>query len=346
MTNSLDIGPAPDVSIIMSTFNERRWIPETVEAILAQTHANIELLVIDDASTDGSSELLASYTDPRLTVIRHEERNGWLNNMNKLATLARGRLLKAHCPDDIMRPNCVKTALELYERHPEVGFLFCDFDWIDERGCLVEGRERPDYPSVIPKEQADDIALVDGCFANTSCLFVPRDKWHSVGGMRSVVEPNPERWPTVEDFEIMIRLQEWYDVGYVPEPHVGVRTHPQQVQGNVSVRPLLIKADLEVIRILWSRLDAKQPGKRAEIKDKVLRRVTRDYFNRGVKLLLAGHWRPALSVMSIVNDLVALPLLIPTWIRTIVAPAIARRIRRQGQRLSRLFRNPPLALPK
>ena len=320
-----DSSALPGVSIIMSTYNEKHWLSETIAAVLGQSDASLEFLIIDDASTDGTRALLAGYDDPRLLIFRHDQRNGWLNNMNLLASRARGKLLKFLCPDDVMKPGCNEAALSLYQARPDAGYIVCDFEWIDERGRIAARQSIPDYPRIIPPQLADDIALVDGCFANTSCLFVPRDKWLEVGGMREVVQPNPERWPTVEDYDLMVRLQERYPVGYIREPLVAVRTHSQQVQANPRVRPMLTQANLEVLRMVWERRDRTRPELASDTRAKVRRRLAREYFNPAVKALLRKQWSTAIAQIRIVSAMLPLRDILFVWLKEVIGPALGRR---------------------
>lgn len=320
-----DISTPPAVSIIMSTYNERHWLPETISAVLGQSHPRLEFLIVDDASTDGTAALLASYCDPRLIIFRHEQRNGWLNNMNLMAGRARGKLLKFLCPDDVMRPGCNKAALELHEEHSDVGYIVCDFEWVDEQGRVSARHAAPDFPRIISPSRADDIALTEGCFANTSCLFVPRNRWLEVGGMREVVLPNPERWPTVEDYDLMVRLQQHYSVGYIREPLVAVRTHSGQVQANPGVRPMLTQANLEVLRMVWERRERTRPELVSDTRNKVRTRLARDYFNPAVKELLRGRWSSSLAQIRSVAATLPLQEILLTWMRYVIGPAIGRR---------------------
>jgi hypothetical protein len=326
--HATDAGGQPDVSIIMSTFNEKRWLPETIAAVLGQSHANLEFIIIDDASTDGSEALLAGYSDPRLRVIRHDARNGWLDNINKMALLARGRLLKLLCPDDVMKPDCVAAAVNLYDTHPEIGFLFCDFDFVSEDGRILDTRVPANYPRIIPREDADRLALFDGCFANTSCLFVPRDKWLQMGGMRDLPKSNPAKWPTVEDFDIMVRLQEFYPVGYIPGQLVNVRAHPQQVQGNPIAKPLITEANMIVIQNLLDRITRSRPENARQTRYQILVRVAQHHLNPGIKLLLRGEWRTGCAVLARVGEIFPLRELVVPWVTRVAAPALRRRTER------------------
>lgn len=317
----------PDVTIVMSAYNERRWLPENINAVLSQSHTNIEFIVMDDASTDGSDALLSSYHDPRLRTIRNQERRGWLNNINLMAEMARGRLIKLLCPDDVMTPECVASALALFKEYPHAGYIFCDFQYYSESGTLLAARVPANYPCLIPSKQADRLALFDGCFANTSCLFVPRDKWMKVGGMRDLSRSNPARWPTVEDFDIMVRLQEHNPVGYIANQHVYVRAHSQQVQGNPAALPLLVEGSVQIMDALLNRVVKCHPEEAIQIRKRVLRLIAQRQLNDGLKLLLAGQWRAGSSVLMRVSEVFPLRHLVMPWLGTVAAPAIRRRMR-------------------
>lgn len=334
-TNSSELsqqpGPsakAPDVSIIMSAYNESRWLPETIEAMLAQTHVDFELLVIDDASTDDTPEVLARYTDPRLRFIRHETRNGWMNNINKLARMARGRLLKLHCPDDVMQPHGMALAVNLYKRHPEVGYIISDYYFFDQEGQPIWERPVKPYDELISGPTADEIALRDGCIANTSCMYVPRDKYLAWGGLRDLTEQNPDRIPTAEEYDLMVRLQEYYPAGYLKKKLVAVRTHGAQVQANQVGQLLSVEASIAVYKNLVERMSRRDPSSAGRFKREMARKIARDHLTPTIKSALRGEWRHASRMLHEMSRGGSLLNLAPIWIRFVGVPALARRFSR------------------
>jgi hypothetical protein len=144
--------------------------------------------------------------------------------------------------------------------------------------------------------------------------------------MRNLIEPNPDRWPTSEDYELMVRLQAMYSVGYLSRPLVRVRTHSQQVQSVHYIRHLLIQADLGIIKVVWDRLDTEFPHRAKEWRELALRRIARNYFNAAVKAFFSGRFTDAKNMLGSIARNIPLRNLIFPWITEVVAPAISRRV--------------------
>jgi len=114
---------APAVSVLMTAYNRERYIAAAIESVLAQTFADFELIVVDDASSDGTVAAARAYeADPRVRVVVNDENLGDYPNRNRAARLARGRYLKYHDSDDVMYPHCLATMLPLLEAAPGAGY--------------------------------------------------------------------------------------------------------------------------------------------------------------------------------------------------------------------------------
>lgn len=128
----------PLVTIGIPNYNYGRFLRQCVESALAQDHAAVEVLVSDNASTDDSCEVLASFTDPRLRWWRNEGNVGVFPNWDKLLAAARGRYVKILQADDWLEPGFVSGCLEAMDRtgadHAMTGFRFAG---------AREGEERP-----------------------------------------------------------------------------------------------------------------------------------------------------------------------------------------------------------
>ncbi len=99
----------PLVSICIPTFNGARWIRECLTSALAQSYQPIEILVVDDGSTDGTVELVQSLKDERTRVIVNEQNQGMVHCWNKCIELARGEFVKFLFQDDVLYPDCTES---------------------------------------------------------------------------------------------------------------------------------------------------------------------------------------------------------------------------------------------
>src|SRR5262245_46403552 len=123
------------VSVVVPVWNGARYLRESLDSILAQTYRPIEVLVMDDASTDETPEILASY-GPAVRTRRQGTNRGQFDNVNDGIALAGGEWIAVYHADDVYRPEIVEREAEFLERHPEAGAVFCLDAWID-----AEGRE-------------------------------------------------------------------------------------------------------------------------------------------------------------------------------------------------------------
>jgi hypothetical protein len=111
---------APIVSVLMTSYNREPYIAAAIESVLAQTFTDFELIVCDDASTDGTVAVAERYArnDPRIVVLRHDQNVGDYANRNRAASAARGRYLKYHDSDDLMYAHCLSVMVSALEREP------------------------------------------------------------------------------------------------------------------------------------------------------------------------------------------------------------------------------------
>jgi glycosyltransferase involved in cell wall biosynthesis len=114
----------PDVSICVPAYNTARWIGRAVESALSQTYRSLEVVVVDDASTDGTLERVRELHDPRIRLYSNSRNLGHSGNWNRSLSLARGRLIKFLCADDVLYPDCLEAMVALFTAHPSIGLVF------------------------------------------------------------------------------------------------------------------------------------------------------------------------------------------------------------------------------
>src|SRR5262245_57717851 len=112
----------PIVSFVVPCYNYGRFVGQAVDSLLGQTFEALELIVIDNASTDNSSQVLERYDDhPQVRIIRRQQNEGHLASLNEGLRLARGELLGVMDADDFcMRSDAVTRQVALFDAHPDV----------------------------------------------------------------------------------------------------------------------------------------------------------------------------------------------------------------------------------
>lgn len=115
----------PLVSVIIPSYNARRYIKETVDSVLAQTYKNIEIIVVDDGSTDGTREELAPYAAAGKIRYFYQENAGQSAARNTAIAHAKGKYLALLDADDMFMPTKVEEQVAYLEAHPECGLSYC-----------------------------------------------------------------------------------------------------------------------------------------------------------------------------------------------------------------------------
>ena len=115
------------VSICIPTYNYRQYLPDAIDSALDQDYSDIEVVVVDNFSDDGTPELLEEYRqrDDRIVIHRNPRNIGMTANFNRSMELARGKYVKFLCADDTLEKNCVSEMVDVLETHPDVALVGC-----------------------------------------------------------------------------------------------------------------------------------------------------------------------------------------------------------------------------
>lgn len=123
------------VSIVMPAFNAEKHIRASIDSVLAQTYSNFELIIIDDASSDGTASLLNQFsTEPRVRLLTNKSNLGVPSTRNKGIQVASGKYVALLDSDDIWLPQFLQSQMAILHSNPEISLLGCDFDFIDQNG--------------------------------------------------------------------------------------------------------------------------------------------------------------------------------------------------------------------
>jgi len=114
----------PLVSVCIPAYNAAPFIAEAIESVVTQTYRNWELLIIENCSNDGTSEVIqrlaTELSDSRISVFRNESRLGMAENWNEALSYAHGKFIKLLCADDLLYPTCLETQVKILIEHPTV----------------------------------------------------------------------------------------------------------------------------------------------------------------------------------------------------------------------------------
>lgn len=131
MSNSVSHDKTPEISVVIPVHNGARWLGETLRAIYAQSYPDFEIILIDDASTDGLNQVLDECHDPRLLAVHFQRNVGVSSARNQGIELARGRYIAFCDADDLCQPQRLERQRAFLESRPEIGLCGSAFTCFD-----------------------------------------------------------------------------------------------------------------------------------------------------------------------------------------------------------------------
>jgi glycosyltransferase involved in cell wall biosynthesis len=239
------------ISVVIPAYNVSKFIGSVIRSVLNQTYKNVEIIVVDDCSTDDTSSKLLEYKD-KIHIVRHEKNLGSVTSRNTGVDLCRGRLIAFLDGDDKWVPEKLELFAEAFSRNPEVLFAFSDFsrfEWSDGAffalsnsqifSFIYETIELQKYFDrkyfVIPKKDIFKL-LLRGYPIYPSTIVVRKQIFDSIGMWCKVFRTN-------EDFDFSLRSCRVTDFIYIDEKLVMIGRHGanlsvnimRQVEGDISV---------------------------------------------------------------------------------------------------------------
>jgi len=223
---------APRVSVVMPVHDGARWLREAVDSALGQTLADLELIVVDDGSTDATADILAAYGDRRLSVLR-QPRAGLTRSLNRALRLAAAPLVARLDADDVALPQRLARQVAFLDAHPEVALL--------GTGCREIGPGGEARGVYTPP--ADDAAIRRALIRRNpfvhSSVVMRRSAVEGVGGYDETVA-------VAQDYELWLRLSRATRMANLPEPLVLRRLAPDRVSVAHDTERLLTEVRVKV----------------------------------------------------------------------------------------------------
>jgi glycosyltransferase involved in cell wall biosynthesis len=220
--------PAPPLSVCLPSYNYASFLRECMDSIRQQTFTAFEWIVVDDASTDDSPRIIASYDDPRLRLFSHTRRLGAVETWNHCLQVARGEYVAFLCADDFYLPEKLEVQMGLLERNPALGLVHTDGYWADATGQITQTFSAT-FPSALRHYLATDHTadapselprLAGGYnYIHLSNAVFRREAACAAGGFST-------RFPYAADWDLWLRLAERCSVGYIARPLAVYRRHP------------------------------------------------------------------------------------------------------------------------
>ncbi len=245
------MSPAPAVSVVIPTYDNAPYLAETIASVLAQDHPDVETIVVDDGSTDGTQDVLASFGD-RIRSVRQENR-GASEARNHGLRLARGEYVVFLDGDDVLLPGKLRAQTALLEARPELGYAHSGWHRIDANGARLD--------TVEPWHEVPDLTLEQWLVRKPvfmGAMLVRRAWVERAGGF----DPTLAQAEDLKLFLDMVAMG--CRGGWVYEPTVCYRQHRTSLTRN---RVQMLTCSNRVVAEFFARADLSPPVR--ALKDEV-----------------------------------------------------------------------------
>jgi GT2 family glycosyltransferase len=208
------------VTAVIIVYNGEAYVGRALASVLAQTHTNLEVIVVDDASTDGSCAVVEGFTDPRVRLLRREQNGGIGSARNVGISAARGAWVAFLDCDDRWAPQKIERQLARALARPDAGLVYAWATVESEAGQVVG-----EYQSRVEGQVLPELLRSNCISGSASSAMVRRDALAAVGGF-------DESLRSAEDWDMWLRISAAYPVACVPEPLVLLTRRGSSTSGN------------------------------------------------------------------------------------------------------------------
>jgi glycosyltransferase involved in cell wall biosynthesis len=212
----------PEVSVCIPAYNYGHYLPDAIESVLNQTFKDIELIVVDNCSSDDTPHIVALYSilDPRVKYFCNDTNIGLVGNLNRCLEHARGKYIKILCADDVLEPTCLEKSVDIMEQYKNVELV-----------SVARWMATEDLHPVKPLGFTDGFMVLDGPEAISRCLLYGNQIGEPTAVLfrrKSAGRGFDARYKQIDDLEMWFRLLESGDLAHIPEPLCRIRQHGVQ----------------------------------------------------------------------------------------------------------------------
>lgn len=232
----------PRVSILIPTYNRATYLPAAIQSALDQTYRDLDVIVVDDGSTDTTTDVVRSISDTRLCYL-YQENRGVGAALNSAWRASSSEFVAMLGSDDVMLPHQIETLLPFVEQNSALGLVYARAQAMDSRGN--------DLPQILGGSlKFPDKPLASVLYANTICsiaALIRRRAIEESNGLNPTLTAN-------EDWDLWIRLAEHWEIQYVDEILARYRLHEQSLTAKNSQQyEKIVASRIQILKTFFER---------------------------------------------------------------------------------------------
>ncbi len=306
----------PLVSVVMAVHNSEKYLREAIESILNQSYTHLELIVIDDGSTDSSKNIIRSFTDPRVRFLENEFNSGIVFTRNKGVEAACGEYIATLDSDDIALPGRLEKQADFLNRNPDHALCGTFYRTIDQNGRFLK---KICYPT--NNQDIVTFLTLGNCFCNSTIMV-----------RRALAKELKYRdvFYIGEDYDMWCRISQRAKVANLPIFGASYRVHETSI--TVQKAPDMFALVKRINQQILNDLQIEFSEKELEVHSNLLNRNI-DFFQNESNFASLEDWiikfYDKLKKCNRYNNLLLYGLLVQKWIVVLV----------NTKRYNRLFNN-------
>jgi len=212
----------PAITVVIPTHNRASFLKRAIDSVLSQTWKDFELIIVDDASTDNTAEIIRSYYDSRIVYIRHQENKGGSAARNSGILQAKGRYIALLDDDDEWAPTKLeKQFIKFQDVSEKVGIVYSGFEVKDQDRKVIE-RRLPEFKGNLYMR-----LLERNMIGGSSTPLIKRECFDAAGLFN-------ESLRSCQDWDMWLRISKLYEFDFVPEIGTNIYLHGDQISEDFS----------------------------------------------------------------------------------------------------------------
>lgn len=224
------------ISVLMPVYNAEEFIEESIDSLLNQTYKNMEIIIIDDCSNDGTAQKIKRYSDKRIRYYKNEKNMGIVYSLNLGMSLANGEFMARMDADDICFPNRFEEQLKYMRNNPNLVLISCWFEMFGKVNQIIKYPKK--HKEILTYCMIGNPMLHPGYFMNRHKIMESNLKYD-------------ENMKFAEDLDFVINVTNIGEVANVPKILMKYRTH------NTQTSSIHMKRQFELGVIIRKKLVSK-----------------------------------------------------------------------------------------
>lgn len=253
----------PLVSVCIPNYNYGHFIEMAIKSACEQSYSNIEVVVVDNASTDQSIDIIASLQQKyQFRFVRNERNIGMVENFNKCMELSNGEFVLFLSSDDVLKPQFVSRCMELFSTY-DVGMVAAHCDGIDDQHNVADKKPFYESSGIIKGQEHAKIFLMTGVYFPSQVL-IRKKTLQSVGGWNT-------KYPIFFDWYLWFCISLKSNIGYIRDSLVSYREHDHNAS-SASIKNLQMIFEKYLLKLDFFSL-IKGNGYLMQFKEEAIRKL-------------------------------------------------------------------------